>query len=321
MKISVSRADLEHFRPSTPALIGWLGLLAAFLVVYGSPLVDLTRLWWRDPDYGHGFFVKPFAIFLLLYRRELATPLPSRGSWWCVPCFLVGALLYWASEVLMYDTAIYYSLIPCVAGIVLLAGGWQAMRWAWPSVLFLVFMLPLPGSVAGMLRLPLQVFATKASVFVIQTLGIPSISHGNVIELTNGPIGVVEACSGLRMLMLFFAICVGAVFVLKRPLWEKAIIVLSAVPIAILCNVTRITVTAVLHEYVSSEVADVVFHNMAGLLMMPLALLLLWGELALLARLFPEPADQGSPRLGGLGLETIGGAQMDHGNPHARRSS
>jgi exosortase/archaeosortase family protein len=120
-----------------------------------------------------------------------------------------------------------------------------------------------------------------------------------VIQLTGGTqLGVVEACSGLRMLMLFFAICLGAAILLRRPLWEKIVIVISAIPIAVFSNVVRITLTAFLHEQVSAELADRVFHDLAGLLMMPLALLLLWGEMVLLGNLFLEPVSEGPLSLG-----------------------
>ena len=175
------------------------------------------------------------------------------------------------------------------------------MKRVWPSLLFLFFMLPLPGFLESMLRQPLQDFGTMTSVFVIQTLGIAAVAQGNVIQLTKGELGVVEACSGLRMLMLFFAICVGAAFMLRCAIWEKVLIVVSAIPIAIFSNVARITITAILYEaarkwptVISTETADWVFHDMAGLLMMPLALLLLWGEMALLSKLLLEPIAKSS---------------------------
>ena len=166
------------------------------------------------------------------------------------------------------------------------------------------------GVVAGAFRDFLQRLGTKISVYVIQTLGIPAVAQGNVINLTEGQLGVVEACSGLRMLMLFFAVCLGAAFVLRCPLWKKVVIVVCAVPIAVLSNVARITVTAFLHETVSPELADKVFHDMAGLLMMPLAMLLLWGVWVLLGKLFLEQMPERPLSLSG----SLAGVSRDAGD-------
>jgi exosortase len=174
----------------------------------------------------------------------------------------------------------------------LLLGGRQAMRWAWPSIAFLVFMLPLPSAMAVSLSHPLQRLATVISVNIIQMLGIPAAAYGNVIELTNSKLEVARACSGLRMLTLFFAVCVGAAFVIRGPLWEKLAIVLSAIPIALISNASRIVLTAIQREVYSTEKMDELMHDVAGYAMMPLAMLLTFGVIILLQKMFPvEPEE------------------------------
>jgi exosortase/archaeosortase family protein len=113
------------------------------------------------------------------------------------------------------------------------------------------------------------------------------MSQGVVITLSHSQLEVERACSGLRMLMLFVAVCVGAAFLIRRPFWEKAAVVLSAPPIAVAANVLRITITGILSDTTSAE-ADAV-HTVVGWLMMPLAVLMIWGEMALLERVFPSP--------------------------------
>ncbi len=139
----------------------------------------------------------------------------------------------------------------------------------------------------------MQKIGTIASTYVIETLGIPVMSRGNVILLPHGEVGVVEACSGLRMMMLFFAVCVGAAFVMKSSLAEKILIVLTAIPIAVVANVARITVTAILYEYASKEIGDKVFHELAGFFMMPFAVILLMLELGVLERMFVREESPG----------------------------
>ena len=289
--------ELRNWLPDRTALAAWLAVIGVFLWTYQSSIRALFRAWWETPDYGHGWFVPVFAVFLLWYRRDMIVESSTRrGSLWGLPFIGLWAVMRWTAVYYNYGSLPEMSLLPFLVGLTIFVGGWQALRWAWPAIGFLVFMIPLPGAVQGMLAHPLQRIGTHASVYVIQTLGIPAVPQGNTIILTEKELGVVEACSGLRMLMLFFAICFGAAFVVRKPLWEKLVIVASAVPIAVLSNVARITLTAVLCDIarqwpsiISMEQADEFFHGMAGLLMMPVALLILWAELAMISKLMIAP--------------------------------
>ena len=291
----------KDWRPPPVILVSGLALLSILAWSYLSQMWQLLGTWWNQPDYGHGFFVPVFSVALLYIRREMIQSRTIVGSWWGGAFLALWALMRWASIYFNYPAVDRLSLLPCVAGFTLFVGGWQAMRWAWPSIVFLFFMLPLPAFCAEMLSQPLQRVATITSVFVIQTLGIPASADGNVIKLANSPtpLEVEQACSGLRMLMLFFAICVGAALVMRCTLWEKGVIIVSAVPIAIISNVTRISLTALLHHLELGDVADKVFHDGAGLLMMPIAMALLWGELVLLKKLFSDLAPEGPLSLAG----------------------
>src|SRR5262249_31078856 len=159
------------------------------------------------------------------------------------------------------------------------------LRWAWPAVVFLLFLLPLPYQVDVLLANPLRRVATVCSTYALQTLGVPAVSQGNVILIDDLKVGVAEACSGLGMLMTFFALSTAVAFIIQRPLLDKAIIFLSAIPVGVIMNVLRITVTVFLFRFADAEVARAVFHDVAGWVMMPLALLVLLLELRFLKHL------------------------------------
>jgi exosortase len=260
--------------------------LAAALTWTSWPsLRELASRWMVDPAYSHGFFVPLFSLYLLWRRREMvgaSSAAIGSGTFFLV----VGALLELAAGLLMIRTLAHYSLPFFVAGVCLAMWGWRGMNWAWPSIAFLFFMVPLPGPIADAMSQPLQRIATLVATYVVQLVGVPAVAEGNVILLSDARLGVAEACSGLRMLVAFVTFAAGAVLLIDRKVWEKGLILISAVPIAIICNVVRITVTAAMYEWVSSEAADAVFHDLAGWLMMPLALLLLGAELRLLSALF-----------------------------------
>jgi exosortase len=269
----------------SPALgLPVLGIL--FLWCYWPTFASMVRVWSGDPQYSHGYLVPAFALVLLWLRRRRLAGVAAGGSWWGVGLVGAGAMLRLASAFFFFEWFEQLSLLPTVAGLFVVGGGWPALRWAWPAVGFLFFMIPLPYQLEFALAAPLQRAATLASTYALQTLGFACLSEGNVILMGELKIGVIEACSGLSMLLVFFALSFAVALVIQRPFWQKAVVVASAVPIALVSNVTRITVTGVLYQTAGSGVADAFFHDLAGWLMMPLALGLLWVELRFLAHLF-----------------------------------
>jgi exosortase len=299
-KIAATGAtEVTTIEPAGPAaaygLIAAAGFLAvAAIVSYGASLTSLVERWWSDPDYLHGFLVPVVAGFLLWQRREIIAGKRLAGSWWGLVLLALSAAMRWASAYYYYELLDPASLIPCLAGLVLFVGGWRALRWAGPSIAFLVFMIPLPGFAATLMGHPLQRVATIASTYTIQLVGVPAVADGNVILLGDSQIGVAEACNGLRNMMLFLAVGSAVALTIKRPPLEKLIVLLSAAPIAVIANVVRITATAVMHSLSHHELADTTYHDLAAWFMMPLAVLLLWGELAILRRIF-VPARTSAP--------------------------
>src|SRR5262249_5165438 len=134
-----------------------------------------------------------------------------------------------------------------------LLGGWRYLGWAWPSIAFLAFMVPLPWRIETAMGPPLQGLATMASTYLLQTLGFMAFAEGNVIQLDEAKIGVVEACNGLSMLMTFVALSTAVAMVVRRPLVDRLVLVASSVPVALLANIFRITLTGVLHETVGGH--------------------------------------------------------------------
>jgi exosortase len=232
---------------------------------------------------------------LLWIRRDRIPRTPLQPSWWALFFLALASGMNLGATYFYYAWPERASFVLMIFAAALAMGGWAAIRWTWPSILFLVFMLPFPGFLENGLMRPLQRVATLASTNVLQTLGFFAKADGNVILLSEVEMGIVEACSGLRMLSTFVALTVGACFVLHRPNWQKLVIVLSSIPIALVCNIVRISVTGVLYETADRDFAQFVFHDVAGWLMMPLALLLLLAELKLLDFVFIIEAAPAKP--------------------------
>jgi exosortase len=216
-------------------------------------------------------------------------------SWWGVLLLGGAGLLLLASAYLSFDFLAAVALLPCLAGFAVLLGGRNALRWAWPAVAFLAFMIPLPYQVAHAMSGPLQNVTTKCSGLTLQTLGLPALVEGNTILLDGSAINVVEACSGLSMLMVFCALATATAIVVRRPPLDRVIIVLSAVPIAIVANVVRVSATGVAQYTVGVEFAQHLFHDWAGWLMIVLAVGMLLLVIKLLDVLLIQPPDH-NPR-------------------------
>jgi len=283
-------------RSARGPLLG-VGVLALALLWVSWPVLRaLADRWSDDPRYAHGYLVPVFSAVLLWMRRDRLHA--GAPSWWGLPVLAAGLALQIAGAYYFYEWFEAVAILPMLAGLALLAGGWAALRWAWPAIAFLIFMVPLPYRIEGALSYPLQRVGTRISTYGLQTLGLPAIAEGNVIHIDDVSIGVVEACSGLGMLFTFVAMSAGVALLIRRPLLDRVIILLSAAPIAVAVNVLRITVTGVLHRVASQELANRVFHDLAGWLMMPAALGLMAAELWLLSRLLVEPAPEAVDPIG-----------------------
>jgi exosortase len=263
-----------------------LGL--CLLWAYWPTLAELSDRWSNDPQYSHGYLVPLFSLYLIWRQRRQLAELPGQPNWWGVAFIALGMAVRLAGAYIFLPWLDAVSLLPTVTGLCLLAGGWPALRLSWPAIAFLAFMLPLPHRLQTALAQPLQQVATLASVFLLETCGLPAVARGNIILINDTQLMVVEACNGLSMLVTFFALS-AAVALLMRSGWpDRALVLLSAVPVALAANILRITITALLSETAGSEMAGVFFHDLAGWLMMPLGLSILGLELYILRRLLVE---------------------------------
>jgi len=285
-------------RRQTPKLPLILSTIALVIWAYWTTLAEVVERWANDPQYSHGFLVPLFSVYLLWMRRDQLQGVAFQARWWGLGIVAAAVVLRLASHFFYQPWLDTGSMLICLAGIAAAVGGRRAVIWAGPSILFLIFMLPLPYRFQTMLGGSLQRIATLASAYVLQTLGVSAVTEGNVILLSETKLGVVEACNGLSMLFTFFALATAVAILSQRSWPEKIAIFFSAVPIAILANVVRITVTGLLFEASQDELARTVFHDLAGWLMMPLALGMLLVELFVLGRFVVRIGDAVPPQSG-----------------------
>lgn len=248
---------------------------ALILICYAPVLEHLGWQWLNDPDMGHGFFVPLVAGYIAWQRREQLLALrPQPNRWgllivgWGALQMIIGIL---GTELFTSRTAFVITVI----GVVFTLGGPPFMRkLAFP--LFLLFlMIPIPAVIYNELTFPLQILASELAAGALSVLGVPVLRDGNILELPNGQLSVVEACSGIRSLLslTFLALVYGHFF--EKKTWIRVALFLATIPVAILANGTRVTVTGVLYE-VRPDLAEGFFHESTGLVIFLLAAVILF---------------------------------------------
>ncbi|MEX2112927.1 MAG: exosortase/archaeosortase family protein [Pirellulales bacterium] len=280
-------AEVSWNDPTQRVPLITLGLSTLALVVSYWDMFSLVKEEWANPLYSHGYIVPIFAIGLLWMRFQPFRPVPVIERWAGLGILVLGLSVRLFGVFMTMAPLDRYSFPVSLFGLFMLVGGWHMIRWAWPAILFLLFMFPLPSVLEHNILWRLQTLASVCSTFVLQTMGVAAFRQGNLISVPGADLNIADACSGLRMLTIFGALAVAMVFLVERPWWDKFMILLSAVPIALIVNIIRITCTGLLYMAVGpdNEFAKKLGHDWAGFFMMPLALGFLWIELQILERL------------------------------------
>jgi exosortase len=273
--------------PSQRVPLMILGGLVLLLVLAYLDMFALISAAWREGLYSHGWLVPVFALVLLWMRWEPFGPVPAKERWIGLGILALGLCIRLYAAEYGVNTYDRLSFMPAIFGVFMLVGGFNIIRWAWPALFFLIFMFPLPNMIERPVLGGLQKVASICSTFVLQTMGMSAFRQGNLISIPGSELNIAEACAGLRMGTIFPAMAVFMVFIIERPWWDKFVILLSAIPIALLVNIIRITITGLLYWITGPDntIAHKLGHDWAGLFMMPLALGFLWLELQILERL------------------------------------
>ena len=245
-------------------IITVVALLGILVVSYWSTIFDLADKWENNVDYHHGYFVVPFVIYFLWSRRQTFPMERSKND--IRTGIILGTIimLFWgycrfkimALSMVSLDS---WTILLWVIGVCLMCFGTRVFCWAFPSLLFLAFMFPWPYSVENMLREPLQVFAAKLSVFILQLCGEPAVAQANVVLMSdNQRLDVAAACSGIRVLVSVIAAAYATVLLMRRPWWQNILLFCLVIPIALVVNAIRIAVTGLLIKHFSGWLAG--FH-------------------------------------------------------------
>ena len=272
MKVLDKFSEAQILKFSVQVLLLGGVLLALYLRVIES----LFAQCWRDPNFSHGFLVPFLSAWMLWNNREKFKQQSLAPNWWgwlvvsgAMGLLVVGAL---GAENFLSRTSLLFAL----AGVTIFFGGWAIFRLAFYPWLVLFLMIPLPVIIYNRITLPLQLMASRLATGLLDLTGVPVLREGNIIHLPAISLEVAEACSGLRSLMALITIAVIYAYQFERKPWRRLVLILSAIPIAVLANGLRIMGSGLLGQYWSPDKARGFFHEFSGLLVFCVSCLLLW---------------------------------------------
>lgn len=250
-------------------------LLLAFVFVFLPTWQNLVRVWSSSDDYSHGFLIVPLSLFIVWLKRDEFSKATIRSNWLGLPLVVVSLLLYLVAVYAEILTLAPLSMILFLGAGVLFLYGRQVLKICLFPLFLLVFMVPVPAQIYAALTIPLQLFVTKMTVFVAAFLmGIPLFHEGNVLYLPEHTLQVVEACSGLRSIMALLTVGVVAGYFGLRSNPLRAVLFVSAVPIAILVNIVRVLVMVIAFYHFDYDLTRGTAHTVFGALIFGLAILL-----------------------------------------------
>lgn len=263
-----------------------LGVIALLFTAVFGPTIrqNLVGRWLSDPNWSHGWLIPAISLYLIFAREPAGDassaargPRPSVWGAAVLAAVLAAHIYFWAILPIGYLRSL---CVPAaIFGLVWLLGGTRAAWQNWFPVAYLILALPLPYSIYHQVTLPLRQWASQLAGLLLSL--IPDI-HVDVREVVirylnlrtgeGGSLNVEEACSGMRLLMSFMAIGLAVAYLGRRTGWQRVIIALFCIPIAVFCNLIRVTTTGLLYIGGHQELAHGTPHAMLGIAVLFLAL-------------------------------------------------
>lgn len=274
-----------------------------FYYLFRNEIQAIVSKWLSDSSWSHGLLIPLFSLYFIHQKKQEILRSAQNGELranYLGLFFLICGILFYPFNIihLRYGYLRPICMIATLGAIVLFLGGWRLIKYTWLPIAYLVFAIPLPDRYYKELTIPMRQWAATAASGLLNLVPeLEATAKGVMIDVfyrgkTLEPaLDVAEVCSGMRLLMVFLALGVAMAYLHYRPTWQRIILLFSTVPIAILCNIIRVTATGFIYVLIHPKYAQGVYHDMLGLAMLPLAFGL-YGLLAwFMSSLFFEESD------------------------------
>ncbi len=261
-------------------------ILILAVLVYWSGLSNVVMRWGEQAEYSHGYLIPFVSLYILWEKQSEWWGDQSSSSWWGVALVFAALIFLIVGEVSALYVLIHYSFVTFLLGLSLIFLGHKTAR-IWVPIFLLTFAIPLPYILEVMLTAKLQLMSSSIGVWIIRLFDIPVYLSGNIIDLGEFKLHVVEACSGLRYLFPLVSVGVITAYFYSAVLWQRITVVATTIPISIFMNSFRIALTGVLADWYGTDVAEGFLHDFEGWVVFLLCLAILLLEIRVL-ELFSE---------------------------------
>ena len=250
-----------------------------FYYLFHNEIGNIVHRWLTDASWSHGFLIPFFSLYFISQHKDKILNLRTKPSYLGLFFLLCGVAFYPLNVVhFQYGYLKPIGMIATLGAIVLFLGGWRLVKYMWLPVAFLVFAVPLPQRYYVKLTMPMRHLAAEVAGALLSLVNeMETTVSGVVIDIVykgqqlEPSLNVAEACSGMRLLMAFLALGVAMAYLHYRPVWQRVILLATAVPIAIFCNVIRVTVTGFIYVLIHPKYVQGIYHDILGMAMLPLA--------------------------------------------------
>jgi len=269
-----------------------LPLLAGFLVLAVATFISLGEQSWSTELGAHGPIVLATGLWLLHYEglrlANAGTAMPWRPLLPLLAVALIGYVFGRAYDFISLETlALYLVFIAC---LLRLYGFAQVKRWGFP-LLYLGFLIPIPGWILDRVTAPLQILVSTEAAHVTAMLGYPVARQGVVLAVAQYQLFVEQACAGMNSLVGLTAISLFYIYMVRRASWRYALILVALIlPIAILVNIMRVVALILITYHFGDEAGQGFLHGTTGMALFGVALILVLCIDMLLSRLLSRPA-------------------------------
>jgi exosortase len=261
-------------------------LIAILLfLIYLPTLYDLVIDWSTDANYSHGFLIPIISGYLLWRKRKELSSLSFSSNRWGLAIIILGMVFFILGNGASEYFTVRLSLVITIFGLIMYLYGSPLIRHSWFEILFLVFMIPIPYVIYFSATFPMQLLASKITSGILHLIGMSAIRQGNIIHLPNHSLEVAEACSGMRSLVSLLAL--GAIYahLTQKRFSSKMILFLSTIPIAVIANIFRVFITALIVYISDIDVTGEPIHSLMGASVFVVAFISLFIFGAILRRL------------------------------------
>lgn len=258
--------------------MGIVGVLF-FLFFYNELYYSMLHRWLNDPSWSHGFLIPLFSLYFLNQQKQEILSIKPKPNYLGLVVMLLTLAVY-ILNALQINFGILFSvlMLPMLIGIVLLLGGFQLIKYTWLPILYIGFAIPLPDRLYKAITMPMQIWASQIAAVLLSLIqDLEATSRGIIIDVVykgktlEPSLEVAETCGGMRLLMAFLALGVAMAYLHKRHWIQRLVLLASTIPIAILCNIVRVTITGFIYVIIAPKYAQGIYHDALGMAMLPLA--------------------------------------------------